>query len=168
MLSPQAQRRGIPAALALLAVLVAGACGPKRPPVLQGPVTPGPEPSSLPTPQPTPLPTPEALASPSPDAVQEVERQILVSAWAEPAHLPAHGGQAQLLVRVLTPDRRPLAGVEVRFEASAGTIYSQGRLLTTGSNGMTRDRLTTHESTTVTVNAGGTLFRFTVPVGAAP
>jgi hypothetical protein len=41
-------------------------------------------------------------------------------------------------------------------------------VLTTDAQGMTRDRLTTRRTTTITLNAGGTRYRFQVPVEEAP
>jgi hypothetical protein len=55
--------------------------------------------------------------------------------------------------------------VEVSLGASTGSLYSAGRILMTDSEGMTRDRLTTHKTATITLNAGGTRYRFQVPVG---
>jgi hypothetical protein len=96
--------------------------------------------------------------------VSPVQQEIVVAAWAEPARLPPGGGQSQLIVRVQKRGGAPFPGVEVRFRTSTGKLYSGGRILTTDRAGMTRDRLTTRETTTVTLNAGGTRYRFSVPV----
>src|SRR6266545_394751 len=48
----------------------------------------------------------------------------------------------------------PFPGVQVRLRTSAGTLYSGGKVLVTDSSGRTRDRLTTHSSAHVTLNAG--------------
>jgi hypothetical protein len=93
-----------------------------------------------------------------------VRQEIVVAAWSEPKVLPPGGGQAHILVRVQKRGGAPLPGVEVRLEASQGTLYSRGRILKTAANGMTRDRLTTRRSAEVTLNAGGTRYRFQVPV----
>jgi hypothetical protein len=53
--------------------------------------------------------------------------------------------------------------VEVRLVTSSGTLYSGGRVLVTDTQGMTRDRLTTRQAATITLNAGGTRYRFRVP-----
>jgi hypothetical protein len=52
----------------------------------------------------------------------------------------------------------------VRLHASHGTLFSGGKTLLTDAQGMTRDRLTTQRSSTITMNAGGTRYRFQVPV----
>jgi hypothetical protein len=100
-----------------------------------------------------------------PVAVKKVEEEIVIAAWAEPKHLPSGGGQAQLLVRVQKRGGARFPGVEVSLGASTGSLYSAGRILLTDAEGMTRDRLTTTRTTTVTLNAGGTRYRFQVPVG---
>lgn len=94
-----------------------------------------------------------------------VREPIVVAAWAEPRQLPAGGGQAQIIVRVQRKGGARFAGVEVRLTASEGTLYSAGKLLVTDAQGMTRDRLTTRKATVVTLNAGGTRYRFQVAVG---
>jgi hypothetical protein len=96
--------------------------------------------------------------------VREVEEPIVVAAWAEPRALPRGGGQAQILVRVQKQGGARFPGVEVRLQSSEGTLFSEGRTLVTDPQGMTRDRLTTRRSTVVTLNAGGTRYRFQVPV----
>jgi hypothetical protein len=102
-------------------------------------------------------------AEPAP--VKKVEEEIVVAAWAEPARLPPSGGQAQLLVRVQKRGGARFPGVEVSFGASAGRLYSRGGILVTNRQGMTRDRITTTKTTVITLNAGGTRYRFKVPVG---
>jgi hypothetical protein len=79
--------------------------------------------------------------------------------------LPEGGGQSQLLVRVQKRGGVPFPGVEVRFKASTGSLYSSGAVLLTDRMGVTRDRITTKKTVTVTVNAGGTRHSFQVPVG---
>jgi len=98
-------------------------------------------------------------------SVREVSEPIVVAAWAEPRALPHGGGQAQILIRVQKQGGVRFPGVEVRLEVSEGTLFSEGRTLVTDAQGMTRDRLTTHRSAVVTLNAGGTRYRFQVPVG---
>lgn len=98
-------------------------------------------------------------------AVRKVEEEIIVAAWAEPAKLPEGGGQSQILVRVQRRGGARFPGVEVRLRANAGSLYSAGRILVTDVQGMTRDRLTTQKTATITVNAGGTRYRFQVPAG---
>jgi hypothetical protein len=100
-----------------------------------------------------------------PVAVKKVEEEIVIAAWAEPKRLPSGGGQAQVLVRVQKRGGARFPGVEVSLGASAGSLYSAGRILITDAEGMTRDRLTTTRTATVTLNAGGTRYRFQVPVG---
>ena len=98
--------------------------------------------------------------------VLEVQEPIVVAAWAEPRQLPAGGGQAQILVRVQKRGGHRFAGVQVRLRSSEGALYSAGRVLVTDAQGMTRDRLTTRKDATITLNAGGTRYRFQVDVGA--
>jgi hypothetical protein len=100
--------------------------------------------------------------------VKAVEEPIVVAAWAEPRQLPPGGGQAQILVRIQKPGGRRFPGVEVRLRASPGSLYSDGRVLLTDAEGMTRDQLTTRKTTVITLNAGGTRYRFQVPVAPAP
>lgn len=100
--------------------------------------------------------------------VRKVAEPIVVAAWAEPRTLPPGGGQVQILVRVQKQGGARFPGVEVRLLASAGMLFSDGRTLVTDPQGMTRDRLTTRRSTTVTLNAGGTRYSFQVPVGEPP
>lgn len=138
----------------LLAAVLA-ACAKRRP-----------EPPPLPPPprgEPLP-PSPVPNKDEDPGAVKVVQGPIVVAAWAEPRQLPAGGGQAQLIVRVQKQGGARLAGVEVRLSASSGTLYSRGRVLTTDAQGMTRDRLTTRRTASVTLNAGGTRYRFQVNV----
>jgi hypothetical protein len=87
----------------------------------------------------------------------------VVEAWAEPKNLPPWGGQVQILVRVQRRNGRRYPGVEVRLATSTGTLFSGGGVLVTDSQGMTRDRLTARQAATITLNAGGTRYRFLVP-----
>jgi hypothetical protein len=87
-----------------------------------------------------------------------------VAAWAEPARLPPLGGQSQIIVRVMRRGGIPFAGVEVRLQTSKGSLYSAGRTLLTDATGKTRDRLTARGDATITLNAGGTRYRFEVPL----
>ena len=96
--------------------------------------------------------------------VKVVEQPLVVSAWAEPKQLPPGGGEAQILIRIQRPGGKPFKGVEVRLQTSEGTLFSAGRVLVTDGRGMTRDRLTTTKTATITLNAGGTRYRFPVPV----
>ncbi len=106
-------------------------------------------------------------ADDEPLPVKKVEEEIIVAAWAEPPRLPAGGGTAQLLVRVQKRGGAAYPGVEVRFRASTGSLYSGGNILVTDRQGLTRDRVTTPRTVTITLNAGGTAYRFRVPVGDA-
>lgn len=96
--------------------------------------------------------------------MQVVQEPIVVAAWAEPRQLPAGGGQAQIIVRIQKEGGQPFPGVEVRLRASPGALYSEGRVLVTDARGMTRDRVTAHKTAVITLNAGGTRYRFRVPV----
>lgn len=87
-----------------------------------------------------------------------------MAAWSEPAKLPPLGGQCQIIVRVQKRGGAPLPGVEVRLSASRGMLYSAGRILVTDASGKTRDRLTARTGSTITLNAGGTRYRFEVPL----
>jgi hypothetical protein len=119
-----------------------------------------------------PPPPPASQASPAEDeaalVVKTVEEEIIVAAWAEPAKLPDGGGQSQILVRVQKRGGARFPGVEVRLHANTGSLFSEGRVLVTDSQGMTRDRLTTKRTVTITLNAGGTRYRFQVPVAEKP
>jgi hypothetical protein len=108
--------------------------------------------------------TPEPAGEDEPLPVTPVTEPIVVAAWAEPKELPAGGGQAQILVRIQKRGGRRFEGVEVRLRSSTGSLFSAGRVLVTDASGMTRDRLTTTKTTTITLNAGGTRYRFRVPV----
>ena len=114
---------------------------------------------------------PGAPAPPSPTTplpVKKATEDVVVAAWAEPRRLPPGGGQSQIIVRLRKRGGAPYEGVEVRLAASSGTLFSGGKVLMTDAAGQTRDRLTTRRSTEITLNAGGTVYRFRVPVGPAP
>lgn len=96
--------------------------------------------------------------------VTRAAEEVVVAAWSEPKELPPGGGQAQILVRAQKRGGAPFPGVEVRLRASAGSLFSGGKVLITDGTGRTRDRLTTRGVTLVTVNAGGTVYRFRVPL----
>ena len=105
---------------------------------------------------------------PPPLPVEKAPEDVIVAAWAEPSRLPPAGGQTQILVRLQKRGGLPFPGVQVRLRTSAGSLYSDGKVLVTDSAGRTRDRLTTHSSAHITLNAGGTVYRFRVPVAAPP
>jgi hypothetical protein len=100
--------------------------------------------------------------------VDKAPEDVIVAAWAEPSRLPAAGGQTQILVRLQKRGGLPFPGVQVRLRTSAGNLYSDGKVLVTDSAGRTRDRLTTRTSAHITLNAGGTVYRFRIPVAALP
>jgi hypothetical protein len=160
--SPSVSAPGFRLTLGLV-TLVAAACGCN---VLRRP----PEVAGTPPAEPTPAPAPEAskLSEEEGLVVKKVPEPIVVAAWAEPKRLPPGGGQAQLLVRVQKRGGVAYPGVEVRFKSTEGNLYSQGKVLVTNEQGLTRDRLTTKKRATVTLNAGGTRYTFTVPVGDEP
>jgi hypothetical protein len=126
--------------------------------------SPRPPASSPSTPPPVAEPLPPSSSSDDPLVVAQVKEPLTVAAWAEPAKLPPLGGQCQIIVRVLKRGGVPFPGVEVRLQASRGTLFSGGRTLVTDASGRTRDRLTSREITTITLNAGGTRYRFEVPL----
>ena len=141
----------------LLCALVCGACatlGLRKETPAPPPVPPG---TAL-------TPEPQAPSDDEPLPVTPVSEPIVVAAWAEPKELPAGGGQAQILVRIQKRGGRRFPGVEVRLRSSAGSLFSSGGVLVTDASGMTRDRLTTKKTATITLNAGGTRYRFQVPV----
>jgi hypothetical protein len=150
------RRQAFTACLLLVAALLTGGCttfGNKQQPPPPPPAPPG-----------TAL-TPEAdSGDEEPLPVTKVAEPIVVAAWAEPKELPAGGGQAQIMVRIQREGGKRFPGVEVRLRSSGGTLFSSGRVLVTDASGMTRDRLTAHKTTTITLNAGGTRYRFLVPV----
>jgi len=96
--------------------------------------------------------------------VQKAPEEVVVAAWSEPKRLPPRGGQSQIVVRAQRRGGKPFEGVEVRVRTSTGTLYSQGRVLMTDASGRTRDRLTARRGATITVNAGGAVYRFEVPL----
>jgi len=153
------RRQAFTACLLLVAALLTGGCqtfGHKEPP----PPPPPPPGTAL---------TPEAdSGDEEPLPVTPVAEPIVVAAWAEPKELPAGGGQSQIMVRIQKEGGKRFPGVEVRLRSSGGTLFSSGRVLVTDASGMTRDRLTARNTTTITLNAGGTRYRFQVPVAESP
>lgn len=129
----------------------------------------GKEPPAPPAVPPGTALTPDAQppSDDEPLPVTPVDEPIVVAAWAEPKELPVGGGQAQILVRIQKRGGRRFPGVEVRLRSSAGSLFSSDGVLVTDASGMTRDRLTTKKTTTITLNAGGTRYRFQVPVAEA-
>ena len=111
---------------------------------------------------------PAVETAPPPLPVQKAEEDVIVAAWAEPSRLPPTGGQTQILVRLQKRGGVPFPGVQVRLQTSAGSLFSGGKVLVTDAAGRTRDRLTTRSSAHITLNAGGTVYRFRVPVAAVP
>jgi hypothetical protein len=101
---------------------------------------------------------------PEPLPVTQAAEEVVVAAWSEPKELPPGGGQAQILVRAQKRGGAPFPGVEVRLSVSGGDLYSGGKVLVTDATGRTRDRLTARKVSQVTVNAGGTVYRFSVPL----
>jgi hypothetical protein len=61
-----------------------------------------------------------------------------------------------------------MPGVEVRLKTTKGTLYAEGKTLVTDQTGQTRDRLTSREGAVITLNAGGTRYRFEIPLAEAP
>lgn len=139
----------------LLGTALAG-CRSLRPPVVSAPPAPPATEAS---------PAPKVADDDATLVVKKVPDEIIVAAWAEPSKLPLGGGQAQLLVRVQKRGGAAYPDVEVRFRTSTGSLYSGGNIIVTDRQGLTRDRLTTRQTATVTLNAGGTRYRFRVPVG---
>jgi hypothetical protein len=121
---------------------------------------PPPPPPGTPLP---PVPEPETVDE-VPLPVTPVAEPIVVAAWAEPKELPPGGGQVQILVRIQKLGGKRFPGVEVRLHSSGGSLYSASKVLVTDASGMTRDRLTARKTVTITLNAGGTRYRFQVPV----
>jgi hypothetical protein len=111
-----------------------------------------------------PAPKPPGATGTDPLPVQKAAEEVVVAAWSEPKQLPPFGGQAHIIVRAQRRGGRPFEGVEVRVRTSAGTLFSQGKVLVTNANGRTRDRLSARRDATITVNAGGTVYRFKVPL----
>ena len=116
----------------------------------------------------SPPAAPAAETPPPPLPVQKAEEDVIVAAWAEPSRLPPAGGQTQILVRLQKRGGVPFPGVQVRLQTSSGSLYSGGKVLVTDASGRTRDRLTTRTSAHITLNAGGTVYRFRVPVATPP
>ena len=139
------------ALLVLAVALSACSSAPRRPP-------------AEPSPPGVPLPPSGEAPLEDPLAVTPAVEPFTVAAWAEPARLPPLGGQCQIIVRVLKRGGAPFPGVEIRLQTSKGTLYSAGRTLVTDATGKTRDRLTARTAATITLNAGGTRYRFEVPL----
>jgi hypothetical protein len=110
---------------------------------------------------------PPAIPTGPPPAlpVKKASEEVVVAAWAEPARLPPGGGQAQVLVRLQKPGGAPYEGVEVRLTVAGGQLFSGGKILMSDAAGNTRDRLTARHTAFITLNAGGKVYRFKVPVG---
>jgi len=106
-----------------------------------------------------------ATEAPPPLPVKPASEEVVVAAWAEPARLPPGGGQAQILIRLQKRGGAPFEGVEVRLTVAGGQLFSGGRVLMSDAAGKTRDRLTARHSAFITLNAGGKVYRFKVPVG---
>ena len=147
-----------------LVFLLAASCG-KLGSSRKYPPPPPPPPSTAGEPL-TPDPaSPAAVAGePQPLPVKKVPDPIVVAAWAEPKRLPPWGGQVQILVRVQKRGGARYPGVEVRLATTTGSLYSKGGVLVTDSQGMTRDRLTAREAAVIILNAGGTRYRFQIPL----
>lgn len=111
-----------------------------------------------------PAPKAPGATGTDPLPVQKAPEEVVVAAWSEPKQLPPFGGQAQIIVRAHRRGGKPFEGVEVRVRTSAGTLFSQGKVLVTDASGRTRDRLTARRDAIITVNAGGTVYRFKVPL----
>lgn len=111
------------------------------------------KPPAIPTEPPPPLP------------VEKASEEVVVAAWSEPPRLPPGGGQSQILVRLQKRGGAPFEGVKVRLSVAGGQLFSGGRVLVSDSAGRTRDRLTARHTAFITLNAGGKVYRFKVPVG---
>ncbi len=151
------RRQALSVVLLVVLAVVWPSCAGRR----YDPPPPPPPPGQALEPEPPTPPDEEPLP------VTPVSEPIVVAAWAEPRQLPAGGGQAQILVRIQKSGGRRFPGVEVRLRTSSGSLYSAGRVLVTDAQGMTRDRLTARKSAVITLNAGGTRYRFQVPVAEA-
>ena len=141
------------AAAVTAASLALGACGILHHGAHQAP---GPEPAGASKDSPPPLP------------VEKAPEEVIVAAWAEPHELPPAGGEVQILVRLQKRGGAPYPGVQVRLQTSEGTLYSSGHVLVSDASGRTRDRLTTHKGAAITLNAGGTVYRFRVLLASPP
>jgi hypothetical protein len=145
------------------ALAFSGCAGNPRP----APPPPPPDAPGVPEAPPPPVQLPPSLSEDD-LTVKSVAADIIVAAWAEPSKLPVGGGPVQILVRVQRRGGRPYPGVEVRLRASKGMLFSAGRTLVTDARGLTRDRLTAQGSAVITLNAGGTRYRFTVAENESP
>jgi len=68
-------------------------------------------------------------------------------------------------VRLQKRGGAPFEGVKVRLSVAGGQLFSGGRVLSSDVAGKTRDRLTARHTAFITLNAGGKVYRFKVPVG---
>lgn len=142
-----------PIAPCLAALVLAAACR-----------TAGPEAPPAGVPVATPAPAASAPTEPAEEVVRTAPEPLALTAWVEPAHLPPEGGVVDVFVRVRREDGGPYPGVDVLLRADRGALASGGRVLRTDDQGVVRDRLRTRRTAALTVNAGGTIYRFPVPV----
>jgi hypothetical protein len=96
--------------------------------------------------------------------VRTVAEPLTLVAWVEPAHLPPGGGRVEVFIRVRREGGEPYPGVDIQIATSRGDLESQGRILSSDADGLATDRLRTGRTATLTINAGGTVYRFPVPV----
>ena len=88
----------------------------------------------------------------------------MVAAWSEPKELPPGGGQAQILVRAQKRGGAPFPGVEVRLNVSGGTCSRGERSWSPTPPAVRATGSPRAKVSLVTVNAGGTVYRFRVPL----
>ena len=93
-----------------------------------------------------------------------------LSITADPSSLPEGGGTAAIRVVAYDSSLNPLPGVPVVMNTDAGELESKGSVLTTNSNGMVEDRLTTTKTAVVKASSGALEAELTidVPDGEAP
>jgi len=90
-----------------------------------------------------------------------------ISLTASPATLPVGGGTVTLNATVFGEGGKPVPGVSVAFSTDQGTLTSGGNPVTTGSDGVASDQLTTSLAAQVTVRTGTQTATITVDVGAS-
>lgn len=81
--------------------------------------------------------------------------------------LPGDEGQSAILVVVYNNAGYPQRDIGIRFEATAGALESQNKVITTDANGEAHDILYTTDTSTVTAASGSVTASTTVTVVAA-
>jgi len=85
---------------------------------------------------------------------------------ANPASLPATGGDSAITATALGDNGEPLANVPIVFSTTGGALQSGGSAVRTNTSGEATDRLTTTADAEITATSGSTSGTATVTLGA--